>query len=52
MESDIELLLDSKEIELNIFVSKILSGTIEGAISSLHGIDKDWKKLEIKINRK
>ena len=52
MESDIELILDGKEIELNIFVSKILSSTIEGAISSLHGIEKNWKKLELKIKRK
>ena len=48
---DIKLLVDGEEIDLNEFVTKILSGTVEGAVTSLRGIKKDWKKIEIKLTR-
>jgi hypothetical protein len=46
-----KLKVDGKEIPLNEFVSNILSGTITGAVSSLKGIDADWKKIEIEIEK-
>ena len=48
---DIKLLVDGKEIPLNEFVEKILSGTIVGGVTSLRGIKEDWKKIEIEISR-
>ncbi|MEM3578344.1 MAG: hypothetical protein QXX51_07880 [Candidatus Bathyarchaeia archaeon] len=48
---DVELLIDGEEIALNEFVVKILSGTIVGAVTSLRGIKKDWKQIEIKVTR-
>jgi hypothetical protein len=48
---DVKLLVDSEEIDLNEFVTKILSGTVVGAVTSLRGIKKDWKKIEIKITK-
>jgi hypothetical protein len=45
-----KLLIDGKEIPLNEFVEKILSGTIVGAVTSLRGIKEDWKKIEIEIS--
>jgi hypothetical protein len=48
---DIKLLVDGEAIELNEFVEKILSGTVAGAVTSLRGITKDWKKIEIKVTR-
>jgi len=48
---DIKLLVDGEEIDLNEFVVKILSGTIVGAVTSLRGIKKDWKEIEIKVIR-
>ena len=39
-----KLKVDGKEIPLNEFVEKILSGTITGAVGSLKGIKQDWKK--------
>jgi len=48
---DVKLLVDDKEINLNEFVVKILSGTIVGAVTSLRGIKKDWKKIEIKVTK-
>lgn len=46
---DVKLLVDGKEIDLNEFVQRILSGTIAGAVTSLRDIKKDWKEIEIKI---
>jgi hypothetical protein len=46
-----KLFVDGEEIGLNEFVVKILSGTIVGAVTSLRGIKKDWKEIEIKIKR-
>ncbi len=40
-----KLKIDGKEIAINEFVEKILTGTIIGAVSSLHGVKKDWKKI-------
>ena len=46
---DVKLLVDGEEIDLNEFVVKILSGTIAGVVTSLRGIKKDWKKIEIEV---
>ena len=48
---DVKLSLDGEEIVLNEFVVKILSGIIVGAVTSLRGIKKDWKQIEIKVTR-
>jgi len=41
-----KLLVDGKEIPLNEFAEKLLSGSIVGAISSLRGIKRTGKKLK------
>jgi hypothetical protein len=48
---DVKLLVDGEEVDLNEFVTKILGGTIAGAVTSLRGIKKDWKKIEIEVTR-
>jgi hypothetical protein len=45
------LLVDGEKMDLNEFVEKILSGTIAGAVTSLRGIKKDWKKIEIEVTK-
>jgi len=47
----VDLLIDGEKIELNDFVVKFFTSTLEGAVSSLQDIKKDWKKLELVINR-
>jgi hypothetical protein len=47
----VSLLIDGKKIELNEFVTEFLAGTLQGAISPLHEIKRDWEELEIKIKR-
>jgi hypothetical protein len=44
-----KLMVDGKEIPLNEFVEKILSGSTVGAVTSLRGIKEGWKKIEIEI---
>jgi len=47
----VKLSVDGEEIELNDFASKILSGMMVGAVTSLRGIKKDWKEIGIKITK-
>ena len=47
----LKLKVDGKEIPLNEFVEKIMSGTVTGAVTSLRGIKEDWKKIEIEIEK-
>jgi hypothetical protein len=46
-----KLRVDGKEIPLNEFVEKIISGSVVGAVTSLKGIKEDWKKIEIEISK-
>jgi hypothetical protein len=47
----VRLSVDGEEIELNEFVSKILNGMIVGAVTSLRGIKRDWKMIEIEVKK-
>jgi hypothetical protein len=44
-------LIDGEEVDLNEFVEKILGGTIVGAVTSLRGVKKDWKKIAIEVTK-
>ena len=48
---EMKLVIDGKEVPLNEFVNKILTGTIVGAVTSLRGIKDDWKKIEVEITK-
>ena len=48
---ELKLVVDGKEIPLNEFVGKLMSGTIVGAVTSLKGIRDDWKKIEVEITK-
>ena len=45
----VELLVDGKKISLNDFVEEFFGKTLDGAISSLSGINEDWKEMQIKV---
>jgi len=47
----VRLFVDGEEIDLSEFVVKILSGVLVGAVTSLRGIKKNWKKIEVKVTR-
>jgi hypothetical protein len=48
---DVKLFVDGKEITLNEFVIKMLSGTLVGAVTSLRGIERDWKEINVKVTK-
>jgi len=48
---NVRLLVDGEEINLNEFVVKMLGGTLVGAVTSLRGIKKDWKEIEVKVTK-
>ena len=48
---ELKLVIDGKEIPLNEFVNKILTGTMVGAVASLRGVREDWKKIEVEITK-
>jgi hypothetical protein len=48
---ELKLVVDGKEIPLNDFVSKLMAGSIVGAVTSLKGIREDWKKIEVEISK-
>ena len=48
---EVRLFVDGEEIDLSEFVVKILSGVLVGAVTSLRGIKKNWKKIEVKVTR-
>jgi len=45
------LIVDGKQVDLNVFVEKILGGTVVGAVTSLRGVTKDWKEIEIRVKK-
>ncbi|NLE03571.1 MAG: hypothetical protein GX638_02050 [Crenarchaeota archaeon] len=47
----LKLKVDDKEIAVNEFVEKILTGTIIGAVTSLHDVNSDCKKIQIQITK-
>jgi hypothetical protein len=48
---DVKVVVDGEEVLLNEFVTKILGGTIVGAVTSLRGVNRDCKEIQIKITR-
>lgn len=48
---EVVLTVDGKDIEINHFVQDILGSTVIGAVSTLHGVDKDCKEILIKVKQ-
>ncbi len=47
----IELKVDGKEIPMNDFVRSVFERVITSLVSTLKGVDEDWKELSIVIKR-
>ena len=48
---DVHLHVDGKEIALNHFVQKMLSGMITGALTSLQDVGENWSEVKIVLVR-
>jgi len=45
------LLVDGKEIKINEFVEDFFGRTLQGAVSTLKEVNRDWKEIDIKLKR-
>lgn len=48
---NVKLFVDEKEIALNEFVKKVLSGMVTGAVMSLKGMKEDWKEIRLEVKK-
>jgi hypothetical protein len=48
---ELELIIDGKDIPMNNFVQKIISGVVSGTVESLDGVEKDWKEIKLTLTR-
>jgi hypothetical protein len=47
----IELVVDGKKIPMNPYVTNVFTGIIGTLISTLKGIDENWSRAEIRLER-
>ena len=47
----VSLFVDGKEIKINEFVEDFFGKTLQGAVSTLKEVNRDWKELDIKLKR-
>ncbi|MFQ6086158.1 MAG: hypothetical protein ACE5OY_07870 [Candidatus Bathyarchaeia archaeon] len=48
---DVKLFVDGNRIVMKDFPANILGRAIVGAVTTLKGVDEDWKEIEVKISR-
>ncbi len=48
---EVRLVVDGEDIELNEFVTKIIGRVVEALVSTLKGVDENWKVVEIEVVR-
>ena len=47
----VRLVVDGRDVPLNRFVQEILGRMLAGAVSALHGVDAEWKSIELSVLR-
>ncbi len=47
----VELIVDGKAIPLNRYVQSVFGNVISALVSTLKGVDENWKRLEVRIER-
>ncbi len=47
----IELEIDGKKVPMNDYVRRVFENVIEALVSTLKGVDEDWRELKIEIKR-
>ncbi|ADC65775.1 conserved hypothetical protein [Ferroglobus placidus DSM 10642] len=43
--------VDGKKVPMNDYVRRVFESVIEALVSTLKGVDEDWKELKIVIKR-
>jgi len=47
----VKLIVDGKTIPLNRYVQSVFGNVISALVSTLKGVDENWKSVEIRIER-
>jgi len=47
----VEIIVDGENVPLNAFIQGMLGGGLVGAISSLNGVEPDFKNVQISIDQ-
>jgi len=48
---NVELFVDGKKVPMNSYVRNVFFRVLSALVSTLKGIDEDWKEVEIKVRR-
>ncbi len=51
MSVEVRLVVDGEDVELNEFVTKMIGGVVEAMVSTLKGVDENWKVAKLEIVR-
>ncbi|MEM0215826.1 MAG: hypothetical protein QXU31_03855 [Archaeoglobaceae archaeon] len=46
---EVRLVVDGEEIDLNPFVMKVIGRVVEALVTSLKGVDENWRKIELEV---
>ncbi|MEM0350245.1 MAG: hypothetical protein QXU61_00545 [Archaeoglobaceae archaeon] len=46
---EVRLSVDGMEVELNPFVTKIIARVVEALVTSLKGVDENWRRIELEV---
>ncbi len=47
----VKLIVDGREIPLNRYVQSVFGGVISALISTLKGVDEDWKVVRLEVRK-
>lgn len=47
----VKVCVDGKEIPLNPFVTKLIGSLVHAVLTSLHGVEPNWRVAEIRVER-
>jgi hypothetical protein len=47
----VRLSVDGREVPLNPFVTRLIGNLVEALLSSLHGVEEDWRVAELRVER-
>ncbi len=47
----VKLVVDGREVPLNNYVQSVFGKVLEALVSTLKGVDGDWKELRVEVRR-
>ena len=47
----VRLVVDGKEVPLNAYVQSVFGNVLSALVSTLKGVDEDWKELKVEVRR-